>query len=60
MCTIRKLDPLGRIVIPKDLRDFLKISKNQELVICLDNDQQAIKITKLSEHFITPLNNSPE
>jgi len=44
---IRKLDGLGRIVIPKEIRKKLKIFDNDKLKILLDKDY--IKIEKYSD-----------
>lgn len=45
--SIRKLDGLGRIVIPKDYRKKLKISDDSKLKISLENDY--VKIEKYSD-----------
>lgn len=36
---IRKIDGLGRIVIPKDIRKFLNIRENDELILSVENDK---------------------
>ena len=41
-----KIDNLGRIVIPKIMRDKLGLSKNDELDIMLDGDRIIISKTK--------------
>ncbi len=40
---IRKLDPLGRIVIPKETRDILGIHIKDPLEIFLENDRIILK-----------------
>lgn len=42
---IRRIDSLGRIVIPKEIRKSLKIFENDMLEISLDNN--VIKLQKL-------------
>lgn len=36
---VRKIDPIGRIVIPKELRDLLNISNDSKLEILVDKDK---------------------
>ena len=43
---IRKIDELGRIVIPKEIRNKLKIQDNESILINVDNDK--INISKYS------------
>ncbi len=43
---IRKIDELGRIVIPKEVRNKLKIQDNESILISLDNNR--INISKYS------------
>ena len=43
---IRKIDELGRIVIPKEVRNKLKIQDNESILISLDNNK--INISKYS------------
>lgn len=40
---IRRIDELGRIVIPKDIRKKLHIKNNEPLEIFIDNDEIRIK-----------------
>lgn len=40
---IRRIDELGRIVIPKDIRKKLHIKENETLEIFIDNDEIRIK-----------------
>ncbi len=40
---IRNTDNLGRVVIPKEIRDILGISKNTPLEIFLDDDNVIIR-----------------
>ena len=43
---IRKIDELGRIVIPKEVRNKLKIQDNESILISLDENK--INISKYS------------
>ena len=43
---IRKIDDLGRIVIPKEVRNKLKIQENESILISLDDNK--INISKYS------------
>lgn len=54
---IRRIDSLGRIVIPKEIRKSLKIFENDMLEISLDNN--VIKLQKTST-FSDSLNNYEE
>ena len=40
---IRKMDNLGRIVIPKEYRDFYHLDKNEE--VCLIDTKEGLLIT---------------
>ena len=40
---VRKIDPLGRIVIPIELRNSLKINNNSELEIFIEKDQIVLR-----------------
>lgn len=40
---VRKIDPLGRIVIPIELRNSLNIENSSELEIFVDKDQIILK-----------------
>lgn len=40
---VRKIDPLGRIVIPIELRNSLNIDNNSELEIFVEEDQIVFK-----------------
>lgn len=51
---IRRIDDLGRIVIPKDVRRFFGIEMGDPLEITLDKD--AIIIKKAKEEDDTVLN----
>ena len=42
-CFIRKIDELGRIVIPVELRHFLDIKEKDSLSISLENNSISIK-----------------
>ena len=42
-CSIRKIDNLGRIVIPMDFRKALEIAEWDELAISLNNDEIVIR-----------------
>lgn len=51
---VRKLDPLGRIVMPITLRKSLEIHENDEMEISVENDQLVLKKYKPSHAcFIT-------
>ncbi len=57
---IRKIDELGRIVIPKEVRNKLKIGDNESILISLDDNK--INISKYSylnnyNRFINELGN---
>lgn len=60
---IRKIDELGRIVIPKEVRKKLKIQDNENIMISYDENR--INISKYSylnnyNHFISELCNQIE
>ena len=40
---IRKIDELGRIVIPKDVRVMLKIQSQDDIEITIENDSIILK-----------------
>lgn len=40
---IRKIDKLGRIVIPKDVRSSLNIEDNNDIEITIENDAIILK-----------------
>lgn len=39
---VRKVDESGRIVIPKEIREMLRIKEGQELEVSLDNNNNII------------------
>ena len=45
MKIIRKIDTLGRIVIPKDIRTSLNLNINDEIEIGIEGDKVVIKKT---------------
>lgn len=47
MCAIRRLDPLGRVCIPKDLRDYLEFNRDEMVEINLDKINNQLTIKKL-------------
>ena len=48
---IRKIDDLGRIVIPKEIRNSLKIKENDNLEIYVENDKIVLnKFNKLESY----------
>jgi len=46
LCSVKKIDNLGRIVIPKDICRLAKINKNDELKIEYDDRNRLILIKK--------------
>jgi AbrB family transcriptional regulator (stage V sporulation protein T) len=60
---VRKIDGLGRIVIPKELRKNLRIHDSDNLEIFIDRDENIVlkkhsslgKINRVSEHYIDSL-----
>ena len=40
---VRRIDDLGRIVIPKEIRKSLRIKDGESLEICLDSDNIVLK-----------------
>lgn len=40
---VRKTDPLGRIVLPKEIRDGLGIKENDRLEIFIDGDRLVLR-----------------
>ncbi len=52
LCSVKKIDNLGRIVIPKDICRLAKINKNDELKIEYDDRNNLILIRKKSLHKI--------
>ncbi len=44
--TIKQIDPLGRIVIPKNIRDQLHLSPNSSVLMKLDPENQEIILQK--------------
>ncbi|MBE6830506.1 MAG: AbrB/MazE/SpoVT family DNA-binding domain-containing protein [Ruminococcaceae bacterium] len=53
---VRRIDKLGRIVMPKELRDSLDINTNDELEFFLDNDKFIIKKRKTACEFCSHTN----
>ena len=43
---VRKIDELGRLVIPIEMRKVLDISEHDEVEICLDSDENKITLKK--------------
>lgn len=59
----RRIDDLGRIVIPKEIRKNLKIKENEILEIFIDNDNIILKkfssfddMDKILENYVNVLN----
>lgn len=48
--TARKIDELGRIVLPKELRDEYALKCGEEIDICIDNGN--IVLRKSEEHCV--------
>lgn len=49
--TTRKLDPLGRLVLPRELLDKLGLQQDSALNVCLDG-QGHIVLAKPQEHCV--------
>lgn len=49
--SVRRIDGLGRIVIPKDIRNNLKIKQDDLLSFFIDNDSIVLKKYSLFENF---------
>lgn len=45
MSTKRRVDDLGRIVLPKDMRNALRYAKNQPIEIVLEEDKIVLRKT---------------
>ena len=43
---VRKIDELGRLVLPIEMRKVLDISEHDEIEICLDSDENKITLQK--------------
>lgn len=43
---VRKIDELGRLVIPIEMRKILDISEHDEIEICLESDENKIILQK--------------
>jgi len=43
---IIKIDKLGRIVIPKGVRELLNINANDKLILSVNNNEMVIEKTK--------------
>lgn len=54
---VRKTDPLGRVTIPKELRDMLKIKKGTPLEIFLDNENVILKKYEPGDIFTGDMKN---
>lgn len=57
---VRKLDSLGRVVIPKEIRKKLDIKNNDEVSISMDRDTVYIKKFKEYENKFCFMCNSQE
>ena len=60
---VRRIDDLGRIVIPKEIRKTLKIKENESLEVFINNDEIILKkysnldnFKQLAENYIHVLN----
>lgn len=49
---VRRIDDLGRVVIPKEIRRSLKIREGDALEIYLDNDVVCFKKIEMEKNFI--------
>ena len=54
---VRKIDELGRIVIPKEIRNVLSIHSNDDLEIFIDNMKIVLKKKKKSDNILNYSNN---
>lgn len=45
---VRRLDSLGRVVIPKDLRDAFGLSRNAQLAVAVDGDAVVLERTDVT------------
>ena len=53
---IRRIDELGRIVIPKDIRNELRIDSNDTLKIDLKNNEIIITKNEMDENLLKTIN----
>ena len=54
---VRKIDELGRIVIPKEIRNVLSIHSNDNLEIFIDNMKIVLKKYEKSDNILNYSNN---
>lgn len=54
---VRKIDELGRIVIPKEIRNVLSIHSNDDLEIFIDNMKIVLKKYEKSDNILNYSNN---
>lgn len=54
---IRKIDELGRIVLPKELRKFLNINTGDDFQIILDNERIILEKYSLLNNYQEDINN---
>ena len=61
---IRRIDELGRIVIPKEIRKSLRIKDGENIEILIDNDNVILKrfsemnrLTEMAENLVESIHN---
>ena len=57
---VRRIDDLGRVVIPKEIRRSLKIREGDALEIYLDNDVVCFKKIEMEKNFIEDIRKMSE
>lgn len=53
---VRKIDSLGRIVIPKDVRSVLNIKTNDDMHICVNGNEIILKKYSYATSFVDYIN----
>ena len=55
---LRRIDDLGRIVIPKEIRKKLKIKNGESLEICINDDAVIIDVREADEYTTGHIENA--